>query len=447
MGDAPTGPIENRADRRDRWDVDLALECVAAGIDAANPESSIHDVLSLHGSTLAVRDDEFDLATYDRVLVLGGGNAAGYATLALESVLGDHIDDGIVVTDNPVETSHVRILAGDHPTPSDRGVRSTRELLSLADTATAEDLVITLVTGGGSALLAAPDGIELGDLQATTAALIESGATIHEINAVRKHLSAIKGGRLARRLRPATTVGVLCSDVVGDDQSVIASGPISPDRSTYTDAVSVIERYDVDVPESVGDLLRAGAAGDRTETPTADGTAFDHVHTYVVASNEDATAAAAETARENGFSPLVLGSRLRGRAREVAKVVVGIAEQVRATGEPVEPPAVLLSGGETTVAVAGGGIGGPNHELALSAALELDDDGIVVAAVDTDGIDGNTESAGAVVTSETVENRRDARLALDRNDAGSYLDAIGARIHTGPTTTNVNDLHVIVVGE
>jgi hydroxypyruvate reductase len=437
--------IENRERIGGNRGADIALDCLATGVAAADPAIGIRESLSLDGSVLTVEGDVFDLSDYERIFVLGGGNAAGYATVAIEAVLDDLLDDGAVVTDNSVDTQQVQMLPGDHPIPSERGVESTRELLSLAGKMTERDLVIAPITGGGSALLVTPDGVTLDELQATTDALLASGATIHEINAVRKHLSAIKGGQLARRLAPATTIGLLCSDVVGDDRSVIASGPLTPDDSTYDDALAVLESYDVQVPDAVSELLRRGADGERPETPTPEASVFERVHTYVVASNATATAAAAETARDHGFTPHVLGSRLRGRAKEVAKVLVGIAEEVSATGTPLEPPAALISGGETTVEISGDGSGGPNQELAVSAALELADSRITFAAVDTDGIDGNASAAGGIVTCDTVDDRRSARAALDGNDTAPYLAENGASIRTGPTETNVNDLHVIVV--
>ena len=438
-------PIENRDRVNESQDAEIALDCLDAGITAANPAIGVRECLAIDGTSLTVGEEEFDLSVYDRILVLGGGNAAGHAAAALEEILGEFVDDGTIVTDNPVETDRIRMLPGDHPIPTERGVESTRELLSLADSATTADLVITLLTGGGSALMVAPDGIGLDDLRATTDGLLASGATIEEINAVRKHLSAVKGGHLARRLFPATSIGLLCSDVVGDKPSVIASGPLTPDESTYSDAMSVLEENDVVVPDSVEDLLRDGKDGGRDETPSTGDEAFVRVSTYIVTSNATATATAAETARERGFNPLVLGSRFRGRAKEVGKVLVGIAEAVKATGNPVEPPAVLVAGGETTVEISDDGNGGPNQELVVSAGRELNEERITVAAVDTDGIDGKSEAAGGIVTSETVDDRRAAGAAIATNDTAPYLEEIGGSIRTGPTGTNVNDLYIAVV--
>jgi hydroxypyruvate reductase len=425
----------------------LALECVAAGIEAAEPSTVIAEQLSLDGAELQVGEERYDLDAYDDVIVVGGGNAAATAASALEGVLGDRFDRGAVVTDNPAETEQIEVLPGDHPVPSECGVRSTRGVLATAESAGADDLVIGIITGGGSALMPAPaDGIDLSDLQATTEGLLASGATIGEINAVRKHCSDLKGGQLSTAASPATVVGLVFSDVVGNRLDVIASGPLTPDESTYADALAVLNRYEVDVPDAVATRLRRGDDGRYSETPGPDD-AFTDVSQHVLADGTTALNAAAEAAREASYEPLVLSSRIRGEAKEAAKVLSGVAEECATTGAPVEPPAVLLSGGETTVTIRGDGVGGPNQEFALSAALELTDPDVVVASVDTDGIDGNSEAAGGIATKETANPVAEAREALANNDAGGFLERRDGLIVTGPTGTNVNDLRVFVVPE
>lgn len=429
----------------------LALDCVVAGMEAAHPDRVVEASVDLDGDRLTVTaiDGEqrtYDLGEYDDVFVVGGGNAAGYLARALETVLGDRISGGVVVTDDPTDTEHVDVLEGDHPVPSDRGVESTRQLLDVAERADENDLVLAAITGGGSALLPAPAGdVPLDDLQATTEALLASGATIHEINAVRKHISAIKGGQLARVAAPATVVGLIISDVIGDDLEVIASGPMSPDPTSYADALSVLDRYDVSVPTSVRDRLKRGDRGDLPETPDVGDPIFDRVDPTIVANGLTAIDAAREVADSEGYGTLLLSSRIRGEASEAAKTQVAIAEESRATGNPIEPPAVVLSGGETTVTLADDhGTGGPNQEFTLSAAIELDDPDAVLASVDTDGIDGATDLAGAIVDAETVDDDR-AATALARNDATPLLEEAGALIETGPSGTNVNDLRVLVI--
>jgi hydroxypyruvate reductase len=463
---------------------ELALDCVTAGIEAAHPERVVADALSLNDGNLSVTSVDGtsttrDLATYDRVLVVGAGNAAAHFAAAVEELLGDRVDDGAVVTDDPVETDRIAVLPGDHPTPSEAGVESARAVREVAVDAGESDLVLGLITGGGSALLAAPaTGIDLDDLRETTAALLASGATISEINAVRKHCSAVKGGRLARAAAPADVLGLAISDVTGDDPGVIASGPLSADPTTYADALAVLDRYGIDAPAAVTDRLERGAAGEVTETPKPGAPAFDGVVFRVVASARTALDAAREVAAARGYEPLVLSSRVRGEAREAAKTHAAVAEECRAAGEPVEPPAVLLSAGEVTVTLGDDpGNGGPNQEFALSAAIELDaaggdGEGVAVASVDTDGIDGATDAAGALVDDRLVgdgadggggsddgadgadgggsdgsPDREAAATALGAHDAYPVLDGAGALLRTGPTGTNVNDLRAIAVAE
>ena len=461
---------------------ELALDCVTAGIEAAHPKRVVADALSLNDGKLSVAgvDDEtatYALDAYDRVLVVGAGNAAGHFAAAVEELLGDRIDGGAVVTDDPVETDRVAVLPGDHPTPSEAGVESAREVREVAVDAGESDLVLGLLTGGGSALLAAPaDGIGLADLRETTEALLASGATIDEINAVRKHCSAVKGGRLARAAAPADVLGLAVSDVTGNDPAVIASGPLSPDPTAYADALGVLDRYGIDAPAAVTDRLERGAAGGLAETPNPSDPPFDGdgVDVEIVASARTALDAAREVAAARGYEPVVLSSRVRGEAREAAKTHAAVAEECRATGEPVEPPAVLLSAGEVTVTLGDdAGEGGPNQEFALSVALELDAAGpdgareaghaaVAVASVDTDGIDGATDAAGALVDDRLVGDGADdggaddggsdgsldreaAADALDAHDAYPLLDEVGALLRTGPTGTNVNDLRAVVV--
>ena len=430
----------------------VALDCLTAGITAADPARLTRDAVSVADTTLTVGEASYDLAGYDELIALGGGKAAAVVAAALEAVLGDHLDSGIVVTDSPRSTERVDVLAGTHPIPDERGVENTRRLLDTAAAADDSTLLVGVITGGGSALMAAPAaGISLADLRSTTDALLDSGATIDEINAVRKHCSAIKGGRLAAATQPADVCVLVVSDVVGNDLATIASGPLVGDPTTYADARAVIDRYDLNVPAAVTDRLARGDAGKIDETPAPGGSVFEGVTTAIIGDGLTAVRAAADRAAAAGFNPLVLSSRIRGEAREAAKTQVAIAEGIAATGDPLDPPAVVVSGGETTVTVDGEGVGGPNQEFALSAALELaaGDDAApetVVAAVDTDGVDGPTDAAGAIVDGETV-SVQEGRHALADNDATTALRAADAVITTGPTGTNVNDLRVVVVPE
>ncbi|MFB6266325.1 MAG: glycerate kinase [Halodesulfurarchaeum sp.] len=436
--------IRDRADLARTDAHDLALACIEAGISAADPERAVREQVAVADGRLRFGAETVDRYPFKEVIVLGGGKAAAHVARALEDVLGDALDGGLVVTDNPTATERVTVLPGSHPVPSQAGVESTRRLLDRADRAGADTLVIGVITGGGSALMTAPaEGIGLEDLRETTRALLECGATIHEINAVRKHLSRLKGGQLAEALHPATTIGLIVSDVVGNDLDVIASGPLVPDTSTFADARAVLDRYDLSVPAPVQKRLERGEAGRVPDTPKPGDAAFDRVRTHILADNFTALDGARAVVSDRDYDPLILSSRIEGAAREAAKTHAGIAAEVRATGNPVEAPAVLLSGGETTVTVRGDGRGGPNQEFVLSAARFLPEEA-VVAAVDTDGIDGASEAAGGILAPSEVDDQA-LRTALEDNDAGGYLADKGFDIVTGPTATNVNDLRVIVL--
>lgn len=427
-------------------DSELALECIAAGIRVAHPWSVVKERLTLEGTALIVGGDRYDLEAYDRILVAGGGNAAGAGAVALESILGENVDGGVVVTDATAKTEHIDVLPGDHPIPSKRAVESTRRMLKLVEGAGPDDLVLAIVGGGGSALMPAPaGGINVEDLKATTQVLLASGASIDEINAVRKHCSDIKGGKLAAAATPATVLGLVFSDVVGDHLDVIASGPLAPDPSSYDDALDVLDHYDLDVPDAIRGHLCCGADGVLSETPDENDSIFEGVHHYVLANSMTAIQAAADTAREHGYSPLILGDRIRGEAREVATVIAGIAEACVKDGLPIEPPAILISGGETTVTLHGDGEGGPNQEFALATAITLEVPGMTVVSVDTDGIDGASDAAGGIVTSDRALPEHAAREALANNDAGGFLADHDGLVFTGPTGTNVNDLRVVAI--
>lgn len=430
---------------------ELALSCLEAGIDAAIPERIISASISLAGDTLHVADAQYDLAQYDSIRVLGGGNAAGRVAAELEAVLGDRISGGIVVTDDPVETETVSVIEGSHPTPDRPAQEGARRMHAVARASAEQTLLLVVVTGGASALLPSPAGdLTLADLQSLTDALVESGAPIQEINTVRKHVSNLKGGQFAATAAPATVVGLIFSDVVGNDLSVVASGPTTPDETTYADAIAVLDRYEIDAP-AVYSHLQAGVAGDHPETPGPDDDAWEFVDNHLLASNWTSLQAAADHAREADYEAIVLSSRVRGEATHAAPTHIAVAEEVKVTDTPVEAPAVVLSGGETTVTVTGDGDGGPNQEFALAAALELatgdvfDGDDVALAAVDTDGRDGASDYAGALVDAGTVAEPDEARDALTNNDAGSYLGDAGSLLETGRTGTNVDDLRVIVV--
>ena len=383
-----------------------------------------------------------------RTIVVGAGKAAAAMAAAVEAHWRGPLE-GLVVTrtGHGAPTRRVRVVEAGHPNPDAAGMGAAREILAMMQGLTSDDLVLGLVSGGGSALLSLPAGeVTLADKQAITRALLKSGARIDEMNAVRKHLSAIKGGRLAIAAAPARVVTLIISDVPGDDLSVIASGPTVADTTTLADARDVLARYRIDVPARVA----AHLADPLNETPKPGDPRLARVENRLIATPRDALLAAAAKAREAGYAPLILGDAIEGEARECGVVHAGVALSAARHGEPVRPPCVLLSGGETTVTIRGKGRGGRNSEFALSLAIALDGrHGIFALAADTDGIDGFEAAAGAIVTPDTLARARalglDPRARLDDNDSYSLFAALGDLVVTGPTLTNVDDFRAILL--
>jgi len=370
-----------------------------------------------------------------RTLVVGAGKAAAAMARAVEAAW-DGPMSGLVVTryGHGAPTSRIEVVEASHPVPDEAGERAAARMLASVRGLSRDDLVLCLISGGASALLAAPAaGMTLDDKRAINKALLASGAAIGEMNCVRKHLSAIKGGRLAAAAYPAQVVSLIVSDVPGDDLSVIGSGPTVPDPTTCADALAILARYRIAPPAHV------------SETPKPGDPLFARVENRLIASPIQSLRAAAEAARKAGVTPLVLGDAIEGEAREVARVMAGIALSCRRHGEPLPAPCVLLSGGETTVTVRGKGRGGRNAEFALALALALGGaPGIYALAGDTDGIDGSEDNAGAYVAPDALHGR-DGRAALDDNDAYALFAASGGLVMTGPTLTNVNDIRAILV--
>lgn len=436
--------IRNRAELATTPDRATALDCLAAGIAAADPERAVRERVSLDGDRLEVAGETLDLDAFEEVIVVGAGKAVVGLARGLEAVLEGRLSGGIVVADQAADLDRVTVAVGDHPVPTERGVAAAERLAGVVDDASEDTLILAGITGGGSSLLSVPaTGVTLADLRATTEALLGAGRDVAAINAVRKHLSALTGGRLAVRAAPAKVRCLLVSDVVGDDPGVIASGPFSPDPTTYGEALAACE--DLAVPRPVRDYLARGAAGELPETPEHGHDAFDRVNTAVLVNGETAIDAAAEAARAAGAAVTVLDRAATGEARDAAERHLAAARRIRRGEGEVTPPAAMLSGGELTVTVRGGGEGGPNQEFCLAAALRCPA-GVTVAAVDTDGLDGSTDAAGAIVDETTVDDDELARAALVDNDARPYLDKRNALVRTGRTGTNVNDLRVVIVG-
>jgi glycerate 2-kinase len=383
-----------------------------------------------------------------RTIVLGAGKASAAMAEAVE----DHWPgplEGIVVTrtDHGVPCKRIEIVEASHPVPDERGEDAAKRILALAQSAGADDLVLCLISGGGSALLALPAaGLTLGDKQAVNRALLASGADIAEMNAVRKHLSAIKGGRLAAAAHPAELLSLLISDVPGDDESVIASGPTVADATTFAEARAILARYAITPPAAVARHLAAA----RDETPKPSDERLARSRTITIAAPIASLEAAATRARDEGIAPIILGDAIEGEAREAGKVLAGIALSLKRHSHPAAPPAVLLSGGETAVTVRGKGRGGRNSEFLAGLALALNGaPGIFALAGDTDGIDGSEDNAGAYVSPDTLARARaaklDVRARLADNDAYSVFAALGDLVVTGPTLTNVNDFRAILI--
>ena len=388
-----------------------------------------------------------------KTLVVGAGKAAASMAMAVESHWPAKAAlEGVVITryGHGLPTQRIRVVEAGHPVPDEAGEQAAREILTAAAALGPEDLLLVLVSGGGSALLSVPaEGIAMADLKAVTKALLASGAPIQDMNTVRKHLSAIQGGRLAAATR-AQVLALVISDVTGDDPTHIASGPCAPDPSTYADAEDILARYEVVPPAAIATRLAAGAAGKLAETPKPGDPLFARVENRVIATAHGSLMSAAAYFQARGITPMVLGDSVTGEAREVAKVYAALARQVRRHAHPLKPPVALISGGETTVTLKGKGRGGRCTEFLLSLAVELDGLGDTWAlACDTDGIDGSEDNAGAVMPPDALHRAAaqglNAKRMLAENDGYGFYEALGGLVVTGPTRTNVNDYRVILV--
>ena len=383
-----------------------------------------------------------------RVVVVGAGKASAAMAKAVE----DHWTgplSGLVVTryGHAVPCERIEIVEAAHPVPDASGEAAARRILEMVQGLGPDDLVLALISGGGSALLSLPaPGLTLADKQAVNAALLRSGAPIGEMNCVRKHLSAIKGGRLAAAACPARVLTLVISDVPNDDPSAIASGPTVPDPTTFAEARAILAKYGITSPAAAIEHLERA----KDETPKPGDPRLARAETRMIATPQMSLEAAAEVARRAGVTPLILGDAIEGEAREVGRVMAGIARQAALRGQPARPPCVLISGGETTVTVRGGGRGGRNVEFLLSLAVELDGlPGVFAVAGDTDGVDGAEEVAGALITPDTLARAAahgvNAKERLADNDGHGFFEAVGDQIVTGPTLTNVNDFRAILI--
>ena len=429
-----------------------ALAIFKAALRAADAGEAVRRHLQIGDSQLRAGPVRLRLNQFDRIYLIAVGKAAVPMAASIERILGERLCGGIVVTKHGHTSARLRrlqLFESSHPIPDETGAQAAAAVARLARELNARDLLIAAVSGGASALLPAPlPLITLAIKQTTTDRLLRAGADIFELNTVRKHLSALKGGRFAALAYPATVVGLLLSDVIGDPVDVIGSGLTAPDDSTRQDALRILRKYAsrCEIPIEAWHAIEEGP-----ETPKAGDAIFAHVHNVIVGSNRLALAAAASEAKARGYRTLVLSSSMQGETREIALAHAQILREVIASGNPVRPPACLLAGGETAVTVVGQGKGGRNQEFALAAAIEIQSSpDCLVLSAGTDGTDGPTDAAGAVATGDTVKHARlmglDAAQSLAENDSYRFFDALGDLIRTGPTGTNVMDIHLLLAG-
>lgn len=458
------------------------LQVLTAAVNAVDPHQAILANLALEDDRLRVGTQRYPLADLDRILVVGGGKAGTPMAAAVFEALGPRISAGSVnvkyghtsaaggwqvrfgcggepgIDTGRAETGPIRIVEAGHPVPDAAGIVGAERVAELLTGLTPRDLVLVLISGGGSALLPLPvEGITLADYQQLTNLLLRSGADITEINVVRKHCSRLQGGQLARLASPARVATLILSDVVGTPLDAIASGPTVPDRSAFADAWGALERYGIvdKAPGSVREHLRRGVEGEIADTPKAGDPIFERVNNVVIGDNAIAGRAAVDKARELGYESALLSTFIQGEAREVGRALAGLAQGIATGQSSYAAPACLVLGGETTVTIRGTGKGGRNQELALSAALALsgyelpEGREVAVISLGTDGTDGPTDAAGGIGTLNTFRRARDmgcdVRAALANNDSYNLLGALGDLLITGPTQTNVNDLMLVVV--
>jgi hydroxypyruvate reductase len=436
--------------RRDAEDI------FKASLQAVDSVQSVKSHLVRRDNWLDAGGRSYDLSEYERIYVVGTGKASAAMAQAVEDVLGGFLTDGIV----NVKYEHTRQLGiircneAGHPVPDEAGLKGTQQIVRLLTQTGENDLVICLISGGGSALMPLPvKGLTLDDKQSLTEELLQCGATIQEINALRKHVSGVKGGRLARLAYPSTLLTLIISDVIGDDLDSIASGPTVPDRSTFRDCLDILDGYSIrySIPATVLAYFEQGARGEHEETPKAEDPVFEGTQNVIIASNRLALQAAGLKAKELGYNGFILSSSMEGETKEVAKVHAAIAKEILETGNPVPRPACVVSGGETTVTIRGKGLGGRNQEFVLSAAIVIEGlEDVVVLSGGTDGTDGPTDAAGAIADGMTTVRARalgmDAGRYLRDNDSYHFFEPLGDLLMTGPTFTNVMDLRMFLVG-
>lgn len=431
----------------------LILEAVEAALSAADPRVSVNKNVKLNGKTLHIMGKRYCLKDFDSIHVIGAGKASGHMAEALFNILQDRITNGLVIIPEnlktKLQTGKIKLWKASHPIPNHMGVRGVKKMLDCVSNLTERGLVICLISGGGSALMPLPyNDLTLENKQDVTSDLLRSGANIYEINTVRKHLSSVKGGRLAEKLQTAHIVSLIVSDVVGNRLDTIASGPTVPDSTTFNDVIHVLKKHDLwnSLSIKVKRVIEKGLSGTIPETPKPGSIIFRNVRNFVIADNQQACKAALNQLRSRGIHTKLLTTSLQGEARDVGRYVASLAER---TNNRKRKPAALIMGGETTVTVTGKGKGGRNQELVLAASIGIS--GLcntVLASLGTDGIDGNSDAAGAIADTFTIKRAERLNLNpqkfLQNNDSYSFFKRLGDTIQTGSTGTNVDDLLILL---
>lgn len=431
------------------------VQVLQAALDAVDPAAAVKRFAQRDGGSLIVDGHTYDLTTIENIYVVGGGKADAPMAQAIEELLGDRISDGTlnVKYDHLLPTERITLREAGHPIPDDEGVAGSQRIADLLEQAGENDLVLCLISGGGSALMTLPvEGVTLDDMQALTNALLRAGANIVEINTIRKHLDQLKGGKLARLAAPARVVSLILSDVVGNPLDSIASGPTVPDTTTFDDAWGLLRRYNLlgKIPESIETYLRQGVDGEIEDNPGEGSPVFERTQNVIVASNDLAAEAGQQAAAELRLNTLFLSTYVEGEAREVGKVFAAIGKEILASGRPIGRPACVIAGGETTVTLRGEGKGGRNQEMALAAALAVQGiDDVAVVCLATDGTDGPTDASGALAEGDTIARGRELGMDpweyLEDNNSYPYFASLDDLLMTGPTHTNVNDLTFVFV--
>ena len=433
-----------------------ALDIFHASLKAVDPVNAVKRFLKKNGNQLIVKDRTYDLSFYDNIYLIGFGKAAAAMARGVESVLGRDLKAGIIsVKYGHLDkvSSKIKINEAAHPVPDEAGMKGAKEIVDFLKQRNEKDLVVCVISGGGSAILPLPcEGIALSEKQETTKLLLACGADIKEINAIRKHISQVKGGQLARITQPATLVTLILSDVIGDPLDSIASGPAAPDQSTFEDCWAILQKYDLlgKIPAAVERHIKSGVEKSTPDTPKVGDPVFSKTYNFIIGSNWEAVVSAKEYAQKLGYNALILSTFVEGETKDVARVHAAIAKEVNKTGNPIKRPSCIISGGETTVTIRGNGLGGRNQEFVLAAAMDINGmDNVVVLSAGTDGTDGPTDAAGAIADGETMTRANQLKLNtlkyLQDNNSYHYFKKLNDLVKTGPTNTNVMDIRIMLI--